>query len=456
VADVKRLGLVLLVLLAAVPAAPARAQVTPRRVALVYDIWTDPLFAPDGEPHETAGSHVDTLLRRLRSVERARNGARFAIAVQGVVCDELALLETPAARRTLAALKRIARTHRVLRTLYAGTRVDHLSAKELGDQLVRGDGALEACLGVAPKDPFVPPDLALTSADRVRDLSKHGVRSALSAFAVPPVEPRPTIIAAASVPGARGVDPSAARPEASSFVAVAASPNVLGAYANNENLDIVDVSSVGEDVVGGVIDPSFDLPRSYERALSRAGTEIDYFRSYTLEDNPLTPIYETVLARAASTGAWGEFGLDQATERASDLAGVLERARGQISVTPGSVTFTSRSGVVPVTIANRANYPIRIEVGLESTKLDFVTPKDVVVVEPPGDTVTFQAIARSTGSFPIEVTVRSPGGRVTFDRAEITVRSTAANFSALILTAGGALFLVYWLIMRARRKKSAR
>ena len=451
----KRFGTVLLVLLASAGCPNAQAQVGPRRVALVYEVWTPPLFTPDGEPAQTADSDVETLMRQVSSVERERRGERFAIAMQGVVCDELRLLKTREARRTLAALRRISRGHRVLRTLYAGRRVDHLSSKQLGEQLARGDEALEACLGVAPKEPFVPPGLALTVPERVRDLFELGVRSALSAFAVPAVEPRPTIIAAASVPGARAVDPSARRPEASSFVAVASSPNVLGAYANNENLDIVDVTDVGDDVIGGVIDPSFDLPRSYERALSRAETEIGSFRSYTLEDNPLTPIYETVLERAASTATWGEFSLDQATERASDLAGVLERARGQISVSPGSVTFTSRSGAVPVTIANRTDYPVRIEVGLESTKLDFVTPRDVVVIEPPGDTITFQAVARSTGTFPTEVTIRSPGGGVTFDRAEITVRSTAANLSAVILTAGGALFLVYWMIGRARRKRAA-
>jgi hypothetical protein len=94
---------------------------------------------------------------------------------------------------------------------------------------------------------------------------------------------------------------------------------------------------------------------------------------------------------------------------------------------------------------------------LASSKLTFPDgAESVVTVDPPGDTTVFAALARSTGTFPVQVRVTSPDRDVVFHSGELTVRSTAANLPALVLTAGGAVFLVGWSARQLRRRRKGR
>jgi hypothetical protein len=79
-----------------------------------------------------------------------------------------------------------------------------------------------------------------------------------------------------------------------------------------------------------------------------------------------------------------------------------------------------------------------------------------VTIPPHGDTITFEAEARSTGSFPMTVRLTSPNGRVDFASGKVVVRSTAANVLALVLTLSGALFLVAWSSRDFIRRRIAR
>jgi hypothetical protein len=69
------------------------------------------------------------------------------------------------------------------------------------------------------------------------------------------------------------------------------------------------------------------------------------------------------------------------------------------------------------------------------------------------------AVARSTGSFPMDVALESPDASVRFNGGRVVVRSTAANVLALLLTGSGLLFLVAWssrdVVRRMLRRRSA-
>lgn len=454
------------VLLTVVVMPPARAQTQARRVAIVYELTLPPLFEPTGRAAETADFIVDTFLRDVRSLETERRDERFAFAVSGVTCDQLRLIGTTPAERAIAAVQRLARRHRLLRTPYTPVRVEHLPSDGLRREVRDGDLAVRRCAGTQPRDPFLPPDVTIPSAERLKELDEEGVRSAVSAYAVPPAEKRPRILPAVRV-GDRGQADglATARPEAPALVAVlnAGDQDLTSRITEDEAIEVVDIAKLSAlDVIGGVIDPSFDVPRSYRLAIDRATDAVAHFESYTLPDNPLVPIYGTVLATARDTATWraGSRAESRAEslegeQRARMLAETLAKADRSVTLSEGSVTFTSRRGAVPVTISSRAKYPVRVRIELSSPKLDFsdgpaTDASRLVVIEPPGDTVTFQAVARSTGTFPTDVVLRAPDGRV-FDRAEVTVRSAAANLSAVVLTAGGAGFLIYWFIRRLRR-----
>ena len=65
-------------------------------------------------------------------------------------------------------------------------------------------------------------------------------------------------------------------------------------------------------------------------------------------------------------------------------------------------------------------------------------------------------LARTSGSFPITVTMQSPDGSLIVGRTRLTVRSTAASGLGLILSgAAGAFLLLWWArhVLKGRRAR---
>jgi hypothetical protein len=111
---------------------------------------------------------------------------------------------------------------------------------------------------------------------------------------------------------------------------------------------------------------------------------------------------------------------------------------------PTSVTLTAQGGVIPVTIHKEADYDMRVALVLRSTRLEVIGgPARDVVLTRPEQSFTFQVRAQTTGRFPVQVVVRSPGGATIAD-SSFVVRSTAYNKIALIVMIGAAIFLVAW------------
>lgn len=420
-----------------------------RPVAQVVRITVPPLFEATGAPSGAAGRHVEELLARLGRIGKTSREIPFAIALDGVVCDELRALGDAPARRAIAALRELAAERTFLRTLYSGSRLDHVGRGTLGRQLRLGDDAVERCTGRLPDEPFLPPDGVLGSAERLGDLAALGVGRAISAFAVPPARNRPRI-----VPGVLGVpgDPSAVRPEADGIVVVL-DPDEIGNLAGPVGGTVaVELDAVaGADVVAGAIGPEVDAPSGLAAALAEAEEALTRLGSFTLSDDRQARVLDTVLARARSTARWWP-STGSPIERAEGVVGSVRRRLAQIGLETGPVTFTAQRGVVPVTVSNDSDGPIDVFVEVTSTKLDFPEGRTQrVTIEPPGDTVTFEALARSSGTFPVDVTMRGGGDHdILLDSSRLTVRSAASNLSAVILTAGGAIFLVVWVIRRRR------
>jgi hypothetical protein len=178
------------------------------------------------------------------------------------------------------------------------------------------------------------------------------------------------------------------------------------------------------------------------------------FRSYTLADNRLAGIFRAVIANASGTADAKVRNSTKVRRTLSLVAREIRRHFALVSVTEGSVTFTSRRGSVPVTVSNKASYTVKVRVSLQSSKLSFPRTRTLVrEVAPPGRTITFDALAESSGTFPITVVLKSPRSEITLDTDEFTVRSTAANLPVLILTVAGALLLLVLYAGRVGRRR---
>jgi hypothetical protein len=238
-----------------------------------------------------------------------------------------------------------------------------------------------------------------------------------------------------------------------SIVAIASSPAISAVAVRDLGSDAphVDVAFPG--------DPPVDA--SMRRSVSRAEESAAAMSSVLLPDaslrTRLKAAYAGLLSQASKEAerALSDGQADRPAHRIADpITRFVESQLAKITVVRGSVTFTSRRGSVPVTVSNKTTYPVRVRVSVQSAKLAFPSGRTrVVTIKPPGDTITFVALATSSGTFPLTAAVKGPSGRPKIDQAELTVRSAAANLPAVILTAGGALFLLVVFGRRLGRRR---
>ena len=444
----------------------AHAQTAPPpaprlQVAVVVRIDSPVLLDAGGAPApgtSRALAEIDASLRQL-----ARIRAPFALSASPLWLDELLATGQPRVYGTLLSL---AARRPLLRVPY--TR-EQLSLRAEPDAIVaelsRGESAIRETLQAASQRILDPPALAL-STTVLAAARASGLAAALApaeTIGPEPVRVRDVVLIPTdevpqigSLPdrfGTHGRIAVVLRPSGSL-------PRILASLAADKRVRLVNIG----DVISRPATLSLSLPaagpppRAYRDAVARAGAALDGLRSYTVGEHPTIRRLSVLFARAASNADW-RMDWDEGTARAQTAADLAEREQSLISASEGTVTLTSRRGVVPVTLTNRAPYPVRLRVSVSSAKLRFPAgATKTVTVSPRGVTITFVAEARSTGSFPMNVAVSSPNGRVRFDGGRVIVRSTAANVLALVLTLSGLLFLVGWssrdLIRKAIRRRA--
>ena len=131
---------------------------------------------------------------------------------------------------------------------------------------------------------------------------------------------------------------------------------------------------------------------------------------------------------------------------------------GSIQMPSGrSITLTARRGQIPVTFQNRTGTPAKVIVTVQSDKLEFPDGASrPLELTRRNTTERFSVVARTSGAFPLRITLVSPDGNLTIGRARLTVRSTAASGVSLAVSVGAAVFLAVWWgrhIVRGRRAK---
>jgi hypothetical protein len=392
----------------------------------------------------------------------------LALAPSPLFCDEVSRFGGPVAARLIGLLRDLAGRLPVLSAPYAEVRLPHLGTPEtIAREITTGRQALEGCVRTRPVDIVFPPDLVLD-----RDV----LRGSVAAGAPTTLAPADglangvsrfqdvTMVPAQEVPVGAAPNDALVALDAESVAALVLEPRrpdlgtFLTALANDPRVVLQQLAELlTEPTSRFVAFPSVaEPPASYASAVARSQEALRSFRSYTLRDNRLAAILSTAVGRGRSSAEW-DARWSTGVRRARAVATTVGRQEDLVAAPEGAVTFSSRRGSVPVTVTNGATYPVRVRVSLASSKLTFPDgAESVVTVDPPGDTTVFAALARSTGTFPVQVRVTSPDRDVVFHSGELTVRSTAANLPALVLTAGGAVFLVGWSARQLRRRRKGR
>lgn len=203
-----------------------------------------------------------------------------------------------------------------------------------------------------------------------------------------------------------------------------------------------------------------DLPHTPDDAyfdeLSAAEGVVDTLRDIGAPETLVTRLDHDILVAYGRTW-WSDATLAETGRSfAEDARGEAEDHLDRIAIHAApEITMTSRSTDVQFLVTNDNEYPVRLEVGLESPNL-VVDDLDVPAEFPPGATTPVQAsiAAQTSGIFQVSLTATTPSG-VTVDELVISIRSTELNQIALGLTLGALAFLVSFYAYRAMRRRRA-
>jgi hypothetical protein len=191
-------------------------------------------------------------------------------------------------------------------------------------------------------------------------------------------------------------------------------------------------------------------------AIRAARGRLEAFATMLDPGNRLTDDLEEVLLASESADL-------RTRQRTQYIEGVDSRVSAETAKlqVPASrtITLTARRGDIPVTVQWTGDYPVRVQVHVASDKLTFPGGSDTRMVELTRRNTTerFVVQARTSGAFPLRITLQSPDGGLVLGRARYTVRSTAASGVGIGLSIGaGAVLVLWWARNLARGRRNRR
>jgi hypothetical protein len=122
-----------------------------------------------------------------------------------------------------------------------------------------------------------------------------------------------------------------------------------------------------------------------------------------------------------------------------------------------TITLTSSEANIPLTFRNDTDQKVPIHIALTSDKLLFPdgTDRDVTLEPGKNQTVRVAVETRSSGTFPLLMTVTSAGG-LPIQTSEVTVRSSFVSGVGVFLAVGAIVFLALWWGWDIRRRRRRR
>jgi len=198
--------------------------------------------------------------------------------------------------------------------------------------------------------------------------------------------------------------------------------------------------------------PSPALPATEIRA---ARGRVETFGSILAPGEPVFGRIERTLLVSQSADLRADRRRDYVRGASSQVTAELERIQAPAH---REITLTARRGQIPVTIQKDLPYPVRVVLRVDSDQLRVVggTTRPLELTRRI-TTELFTVQARTSGAFPMRVTLESPDRRLVLASSRFTVRSTAASGVGVILSVGaGWVLLVWWVRHGLHRRQRAR
>ena len=204
-----------------------------------------------------------------------------------------------------------------------------------------------------------------------------------------------------------------------------------------------------------------ELPDGYLQAVGALRADLAAFAPVLPTGNETVRGLDRALLRAESTSWRGN--VDAASSYLAAVRADLDATKGKIRIASGRgslITLTSRSGRIPVTVANDLKVPVRVVLQLNAqSRLAIAGNGRVETTVPPEQQVQIEvrATARTSGVFPLDVALFSPTGGAIGPSVRLLVRPTVYGTLALgITTVAAAILFLAVLIRLTRRALRAR
>ncbi|HZP29143.1 MAG TPA: DUF6049 family protein [Acidimicrobiia bacterium] len=369
------------------------------------------------------GTRIDTNTAFARPASAAEMSRLRAANVDRVVLDESALTPSRSERYTRAS-PFLLQTN----TLFSTSSLDALATDDAIGRLLTGDA---------------PP--ALRAARFLADLSLVALE-------------QPTVSRAVAIANPDDFDPGAALLDA-----------VLTGLRDNPLLQPATVKTVFDALPLPLAGSPSAAPRPLAAtqapapnvsgaAYFRAEVRLAAFQSLIGPNDPRIARGDRALL-VSVTSAWkGASGRRRAVDELGVIDDTVNAFVADIHLpNPSTITLTSRSGEVPLTFRNDTGRPVRIRVSLASDKLAF--PQGSVQDVDLGTRSTTLRVAvraRTSGTFPLRVTVTSVDGGLAIADTRFRIRSTAVSTLGIALMVGAGVFLAAWWAFDIRRRRRRR
>jgi len=136
---------------------------------------------------------------------------------------------------------------------------------------------------------------------------------------------------------------------------------------------------------------------------------------------------------------------------------------GQVQLpTTRTITLTARTGHLPITVVSLSDEPLQVLLQVESDKLKFAgggasnsATFPLTLHKGNNPIIDLTVEARTSGAFPLHLTVLTPDGSMVITRTTFTVQSTALSGVGVLLSVGAGLFLVLWWTRHAWKTRQA-
>ncbi len=479
-------------------------------LALVAPVRSSVTLGPDG-PRQAPD--LDDVVTSIAALE-ANRALPFTLDISPDTVAALDASDEERAGRALDSLRRLAVDHPLAGAPYAPLSLPTLLGPGLGDeitaQLSRGAGVLSTALRTRP-DARVWIESQALDPESVDELVRRGVERVVASDAV--LEPVPDLSLTLSRPfvlAGREEDVPAVVGDAGLSQYFNAEPSqVLQAQHLLADLAVVwlDAPATDRRAVVAMPPAGWRPTRAFLDTLSAALAQSPVAEAVSL-DTVFTGVKPAITGRGSAlvrhpantpAPAMAEIAgeVRQARDRLTSLGEVLGAATpdttllddrllvAESAVPPTvkarqaylsavetgisdhlsaiqmpsgrSITLTARRGQIPVTFQNRTGLPAHVVVTVQSEKLEFPDGASrPLELARRNTTERFSVVSRTSGAFPLSITLKSPDGNLLIGQARLTVRSTATSRVSLAVSASAVVFLAVWWgrhIVRGRRAR---